>query len=86
MGIYGLLKLHIRSADRPQLRALSRSEGRFDTTIVSFQPSILRVARRFVEEWNTHGPAHHCAIGVGHIASKIKKLGELLGIVTVQVC
>lgn len=43
-------------------------------------------ARKFVENWNSHGPAHHCAIGVGHIASKIKKLGELLGITTVQVC
>ena len=43
-------------------------------------------ARQFVEQWNSHGPAHHCAIGVGHIASKIKKLGELLGVVTTQVC
>ena len=43
-------------------------------------------ARKFVEQWNSHGPAHHCAIGVGHIASKIKKLGELLGIITIQVC
>lgn len=43
-------------------------------------------ARRFVEEWNRHGPAHHCAVGVGHIASKIKKLGSLLGVETVQVC
>lgn len=43
-------------------------------------------ARQFVEQWNLHGPAHHCAIGVGHIASKIKKLGELLGIDTVRVC
>lgn len=43
-------------------------------------------ARQFVEQWNLHGPAHHCAIGVGHIASKIKKLGELLGVQTVQVC
>lgn len=43
-------------------------------------------ARRFVNEWNAHGPAHHCAIGVGHIASKIKKLGNLLEIETVQVC
>ena len=43
-------------------------------------------ARQFVEQWNSHGPAHHCAIGVEHIASKIKKLGELLGIVTTQVC
>lgn len=43
-------------------------------------------ARQFVEQWNLHGPAHHCAIGIGHIASKIKKLGELLGVETVQVC
>ena len=43
-------------------------------------------ARRFVSEWNAHGPAHHCAVGVGHIASKIKKLGNLLEIETVQVC
>ncbi len=43
-------------------------------------------ARRFVNEWNAHGPAHHCAIGVGHIASKIKKLGNLLETETVQVC
>ena len=43
-------------------------------------------ARQFVNSWNSHGPAHHCAVGVGHIASKIKKLGELLGIVSIQVC
>lgn len=43
-------------------------------------------ARQFVNDWNSHGPAHHCAVGVGHIASKIKKLGELLQIQTVQVC
>ena len=43
-------------------------------------------ARQFVEQWNQHGPAHHCAIGVGHIASKIKKLGELIGVTTIQVC
>ncbi len=43
-------------------------------------------ARRFVNEWNAHGPAHHCAVGIGHIASKIKKLGDLLSVETVQVC
>ena len=43
-------------------------------------------ARKFVEDWNAHGPAHHCAVGVGHIASKIEKLGELLGIEVVKVC
>ena len=43
-------------------------------------------ARRFVNEWNAHGPAHHCAIGVGHIAHKIEKLGKLLGMETARVC
>lgn len=42
--------------------------------------------RNFVTEWNSHGPAHHCAVGVGHIASKIKKLGALLEMDVVQVC
>lgn len=43
-------------------------------------------ARRFVEAWNSYGPAHHCAIGIGHIVPKIEKLGLLLGISTVKVC
>jgi len=36
-------------------------------------------ARAFVNDWNSHGPAHHCAVGIGHIAYKIQKLGALLG-------
>ena len=43
-------------------------------------------ARRFVNEWNAHGPAHHCAVGVGHIARKIEKLGKLLSMETGRVC
>lgn len=43
-------------------------------------------ARAFVETWNSHGPAHHCAVGVGHIAHKIKRLGQLLRIEVAQVC
>ncbi len=43
-------------------------------------------ARRFVSEWNAHGPAHHCAVGVGHIASKLEKLALLLDIEIAQVC
>lgn len=43
-------------------------------------------ARKFVNEWNQHGPAHHWAVGVGHIASKLKKLGSLLRMEVVQVC
>lgn len=43
-------------------------------------------ARRFVNDWNSYGPAHHCAVGIGHIAGKINKLGSLLGISVSQVC
>ncbi|MGO9255409.1 MAG: arabinose isomerase [Bryobacteraceae bacterium] len=42
-------------------------------------------ARRFIESWNAEGPAHHCAVGVGHIAAKIHKLGPLLGLEVTQV-
>jgi L-arabinose isomerase len=43
-------------------------------------------ARGFIEAWNSHGPAHHCAIGTGHIADKLKKFGDLIGIETINVC
>jgi L-arabinose isomerase len=42
-------------------------------------------AREFVNRWNSHGPAHHCAVGVGHIAGKIDKLGALLGLEVIHV-
>jgi len=43
-------------------------------------------ARRFVGNWNAQGPAHHCAVGVGHIASKLGRLAKLLGIEMIQIC
>lgn len=43
-------------------------------------------ARSFVEKWNAQGPAHHCAVGVGHIARKIDKLAKLLNMSSVKVC
>jgi L-arabinose isomerase len=42
-------------------------------------------ARKFAEAWNSFGPAHHCAVGIGWIADKIRKLGQLVGIETHQV-
>jgi L-arabinose isomerase len=43
-------------------------------------------ARNFINNWNIQGPAHHCAVAVGHIASKIEKLGNLLNMEIVRVC
>jgi L-arabinose isomerase len=43
-------------------------------------------ARAFVNQWNSHGPAHHCAVGVGHVADRIDKLGALLGMTVRRVC
>jgi L-arabinose isomerase len=43
-------------------------------------------AREFVNRWNAHGPAHHCAVGVGHLADQIEKLGSLLDLETIRVC
>ena len=42
--------------------------------------------RRFLTEWNAQGPAHHCAVGIGHIAGRVNKLGALLGMECVRVC
>jgi L-arabinose isomerase len=43
-------------------------------------------ARRFINDWNAQGPAHHCAVGVGHLAAKIAKLARLLDIETARIC
>jgi L-arabinose isomerase len=43
-------------------------------------------ARQFINRWNAQGPAHHCAVGVGHVGAKLEKLGKLLGIDVVRVC
>lgn len=42
--------------------------------------------RGFLAEWNSRGPAHHCAVGLGHIAGKLKKLALLLGVEFIQIC
>ena len=43
-------------------------------------------AKEFVNRWSKQGPSHHCAIGVGHLAGKIEKLGSLLNIPVVRIC
>jgi len=43
-------------------------------------------AKAFVESWSKAGPAHHCAIGLGHIAGKLEKLAAITGIACQRVC
>ncbi len=43
-------------------------------------------AKEFMNQWSKQGPAHHCAIGVGHIAGKIEKLGHILDLRVVKIC
>lgn len=43
-------------------------------------------ARAFVEAWNAQGPAHHCAVGIGHLGGTLSKLASQMGIPYVQVC
>ena len=43
-------------------------------------------AKGFMNDWSKGGPAHHCAIGVGHLGNKIEKLAALLGIQCTRVC
>ncbi len=42
--------------------------------------------KAFMNRWSAAGPAHHCAIGVGHLADTLEKLGQLLGLPVERVC
>ena len=50
-------------------------------THVLFKPDI----RTFLRKWSMEGPTHHFALGIGHHAEELKKLGRALGIETVVV-
>jgi L-arabinose isomerase len=43
-------------------------------------------AKAFIDTWSKAGPAHHCAIGVGHIAHKIEKFAAIVGIACKKIC
>ncbi len=39
----------------------------------------------FIDAWSREGPAHHCAIGLGHLGSRLRNLSRILGLDYVQV-
>ncbi len=43
-------------------------------------------ARGFVNAWNQQGPAHHCAVGIGHVAATLAKAASLMGLGFHRVC
>ena len=43
-------------------------------------------AKDFMNRWTEAGPAHHCAIGVGHVGGKLEKLAALWGIEVRWIC
>jgi L-arabinose isomerase len=43
-------------------------------------------ARGFINAWNAQAPAHHCAVGVGHVASTLEKTAAFIGIGFHKVC
>lgn len=75
----GKLKLvyaHAESVEGPILE-IGNTNSRYKFTIG---------ARKFVETWNNSGPAHHCAVGIGHIGTKLEKLAQLLKMEIVKIC
>jgi L-arabinose isomerase len=59
------------------LLEIGNTNGRF-----RFSPG----ARKFMNDWNAHGPAHHGAVGAEHIAGRLKELAALLNMECLQVC
>lgn len=43
-------------------------------------------AKAYINQWSKAGPSHHCAVGLGHVAGKIEKLAQILGVEFQKIC
>ncbi|MGD0755946.1 MAG: L-fucose/L-arabinose isomerase family protein [Bacteroidales bacterium] len=75
-GRISLLTAHGYSVEGPTLQ-IGNTNSRYKFPVS---------AREFINEWAKAGPSHHCAIGTGHISSRINKLSELLNIGFEMIC
>lgn len=41
--------------------------------------------KNYINGWSKAGPSHHCAVGIGHVGKKLKKLANLLKIESIQI-
>jgi ABC-type sugar transport system ATPase subunit len=72
-----------------EVHSLMGENGAGKSTLVKIMAGLYlshKGARRFVNDWNAHGPAHHSAIGIGHLTGKLNKLAALLQIEITEVC
>lgn len=75
-GRITLLTAHGHSVEGPTLQ-IGNTNSRYKFPVS---------AREFIDSWSKAGPSHHCAIGTGHISSRISKLSELLNIGFERIC
>jgi L-arabinose isomerase len=75
-GKITLLTAHGHSVSGPTLQ-IGNTNSRYKFPVT---------AREFINNWSKAGPSHHCAIGVGHISEKIRKLADLLNLEYISVC
>jgi L-arabinose isomerase len=75
-GTISLLTAQGQAVDGPTLQ-IGNTNSRYKFPIP---------AREFIDRWSKAGPSHHCAIGVGHISEKIRKLADLMNVEYLSVC
>ena len=95
------VEMSVKNGKIPLLSVVQETEGKLVLLTLegeSMPGSILKIGntnsrnrftagvKNFVKTWNSYGPANHCAAETGHVASGIKKLGELLDMEVIQVC